>query len=464
MKKFYLCFFLFNLLFAADAFAQTLPRKAMLGVSAQPLTEETAKASNLKVGDGLQVMAVVPDGTFAGLGVKVGDIMLTINQKTISSPQELIATAQSLTAGDSLEIVFYSNGERVTKKGVAKARPKETSEYGEVFLDAVEYELGLLRTIIHVPKNKPGKLPAVFFLQGYPCSSHELPPNSTNPMKKMIDDWVKNGFVVYRVERPNIGDSRTSKNCQDIDFTEEMAVQFAAYKKLLAYDYVDKSNVFLFGHSFGGIVAPLLAETFQPKGILVYGTGLKSWFEYFLELHRIQTVYFGGSSAEGEKTARDLLPLYYEWLELGKSPAELKQNPKFKEILESPNNDLNNSGDYFSGRHYKFWHTMNKTRMVDAWSKVKSKALAIYGEFDVQALNERDARKIAEIINENNPGNGEFLLIPKAEHGFAKVDSYRQVTELFSTGKYGPYANENYNSEIGRLTTEWMEKVARDRK
>lgn len=439
--------------------AQTLPRKAMLGVSAQPLNEEIAKANSLKIGDGLQVLAVVPNGTFAELGVKVGDILLTINQKPISTPQELIATAQTLSANDSIEITILSNGQKLTKKGTAKPKLKETSDYGEVVLDAVDYELGTLRTIIHIPKNKTGKLPTVFFLQGYPCSSHELPPNSTNPMKKLIDDWVKNGFVVYRVERPNIGDSRTSKNCQDIDFTEEMAVQIAAYKKLLTYQYVDKSNVFLFGHSLGGIVAPLLAETYQPKGILVYGTGIKSWFEYFLELHRIQTVYFGGSNVEGERFARDLLPIYYEWLELGKSPAELKQNPKFKEILEAPDNPLQFSGDYSAGRHSKFWQTMNKTRMAEAWSKVQSKVLAIYGEFDVQALNARDAEKIAQVVNENKPGNGEFLLIPKAEHGFARVDSYRQVTELFSTGKYGQYANENYNAEIGRLTTEWMEKV-----
>ena len=431
----------------------------MLGVSAQPLSEEIAKANNLKIGDGLQIVAVVPSGTFAELGIKVGDILLTINQKTIGTSQELIASAQSLKTGDAVEITFLSNGQKLTKKGAAKARPKETSDYGEVILDEVDYELGTLRSIIHVPKNKTGKLPTIFFLQGYPCSSQEFPPNSTNPFKKLIDDWVKSGFVVYRVERPNIGDSRTSKNCQDIDFAEEMAVNIAAYKKLLNYDYVDRSNVFLFGHSLGGIVAPLLAETYQPRGILVYGTGVRSWFEYFVELHRVQTIYFGGSNVEAEKIARELLPLYYEWLELGKSPAELKQNPRFKEILEAPNNELNNSGDYFSGRHYKFWQTMNKTRMIEAWSRVESKVLAIYGEFDVQALNSQAAEEIVKVVNENHAGNGEFLLIPKAEHGFAKVDSYRQVTELFSTGKYGQYANENYNAEIGRLTTEWMNKV-----
>ncbi len=459
MRLFNSIFIGFILCFFTLAQGQKLPRKVMLGVSAQPLSDEIAKANNLKIGDGLQVLAVVPSGTFAELGIKVGDILLTINQKTIGTPQDLIATAQSLTAGETVEITFLANGAKVTKKGSAKPRPKETSDYGEVILGEVDYELGTLRSIIHIPKNKTGKLPTIFFLQGYPCGSQEFPPNSTNPLKKLIDDWVKAGFVVYRVERPNIGDSKTSKNCQDIDYQEELAVNIAAYKKLLKYDYVDTSNVFLFGHSLGGITAPILTETFQPKGVIVYGTGIKSWFEYFLELHRLQTVYFGGSSAEGEKSARELLPIYYEWLELGKSPDELKQNPKYKEILEAPNNPLQFSGDYSAGRHYKFWFTMNKLKMIEAWSKVTSKVLAIYGEFDVQALNSQAAEEIVKVVNENHAGNGEFLLIPKAEHGFAKVDSYRQVTELFSTGKYGQYADENYNAEIGRLTTEWMSKT-----
>lgn len=183
MKIFYSLIILLNLCFLLVVEAQTLPRKATLGVAAQPLSEETAKTNNLKIGDGLQVMTVVPNGTFAELGVKVGDILLTINQKTIGTSQELISTAQSLTANDSIEVTILSNGQKLTKKGVAKPKPKETSEFGEVVLDAVDYELGTLRTIIHIPKNKIGKLPTVFFLQGYPCSSHELPPNSTNPMK-----------------------------------------------------------------------------------------------------------------------------------------------------------------------------------------------------------------------------------------------------------------------------------------
>lgn len=439
--------------------AQTLARKGMIGVATKVLDEATAKANNLKVGEGLVVTVVVPNSTVEQLGVKVGDIITSVNQKTFGRPEELIAFAQTIYEGDSLEINLISNGEKSTKKGAAKPKPKETSDYADIRYDAVDFELGTLRTITHIPKGKSGKLPTIFYLQGYPCSSQEFQPNSPSALKRALDDWTKAGYVVFRVERPNMGDSRTKKDCRDTDYDEELAGNIAAYKKLLKEDFVDTSNIFLFGHSLGSVTAPLLAETFQPKGIIVYGVVLRSWFEYFIDIYRIQTTYNGVPRVDSERIARDLIPILYEWLENGKSPDELKQNPEFKAILESPNAPLNNSGNYFFGRHYNFWHTMNQKHLAEAWSKVTGKVLAVYGEFDVQAINSTDAENIAKVVNETHPGNGEFLLLPKTEHIFLKANSYQEVTEISASGRLGQAINEKYNPEVGIKTVEWMEKV-----
>lgn len=459
MKSLSAIFALILLCFFISIEAQTLPRKGIIGVATKVLDEETAKVNNLKVGEGLIVTVVVPNSTMAELGVKVGDIITSVNQKTFSRHEDLVAYAQTIFEGDNLEVSYISNGAKVTKKAAAKPKPKETSEFGDIRYDAVDFELGTLRTIIHIPKGKTGKLPTVFYLQGYPCSSQEFPPNSPSALKRALDDWTKAGYVVYRVERPNMGDSRTKKECRDTDYDEELAGNVAAYKKLLTYDFVDTSNIFLFGHSLGSVTAPLLAETFQPKGILVYGVVLRSWFEYFIDIFRIQTTYNGASRVDAERLARTLTPVLYEWLENGKSPEEIKKNPELKAILESPGNPLNNSGDYFFGRHYKFWYTMNQKRLAEAWSKVTGKVLSIYGEFDVQAINSTDAENIAKVVNESHPGNGEFLLLPKTEHIFLKANSYREVTEISSSGKFGQAINEKYNPEVGLKTVEWMEKV-----
>ena len=439
-----------------------LPRKVLIGVGLAPINQAQADANKIKIDDGIIVTKVIPKSTAESIGIKTGDIITSLNRQKISSTVVFVAIAGRLDEGAEFAVEVISDGAKKTLKGTAKGKPKETSSIAEVRYDAVKYKLGKLRTIVHIPKNRKGKLPAIFYLQGYPCQSQEFSAASQSPIKKILNDWVKAGFVVYRVERPNIGDSRTTKDCRDIDFAEELEGNRAAYKALLKYDFVDKSNVFLFGHSLGSYVAPFLTKTHQPKGIVVYGSVLRSWFEYFIDIYRVQRVYFGTSRADAERDARTYLPALYEWLEKGKSPEEMKKSPELKAILEAPNNPLNVSGNYFFGRHYKFWHTMNKKRLSNAWSKVKCKVLSAHGEFDVQAINDADARNIAKVVNEANSGNGEFLLIPETEHIFLKAKSYQQIAQVVASGGMSKYAAANYNPEVAIKTIAWMNKTIRE--
>lgn len=467
MKKFLIGFVVTGLLLivfstCVRTFAQTLSRKGWFGVAAQPIDEAQAKNNNLKTGEGLFVTVITPKGTFDALGVKVGDVILSINKKPINSPAELIASAQSLNEGDAVEVSVVSDNSKLTKKGAVKGRLKENSDNADVIYDVAEMSLGKLRTIIYKPKNKTGKMPAVFYIQGLPCQTHEFGVDSKDPRKMIFEDWVKAGFAVFRVERPNIGDSVATKDCRDIDFDEEIEVNKAGYKKLLAYDFIDAENIFFFGHSMGGWTAPIIAQMKQPKGIIVYGTGVVSWFEYFINLFRIQSTYGGNTHVAAEKETRELIPIFYEWLEAGKSFEEIRKNPALKKIMDDSKMF---DGEYFqgraAGRSARFFYTMSKQNLAEEWSKVTGKVLALYGEFDVQALNARDAEIIAEIINQSHPGNGEFKIIPKTEHIFAKVDSYRQTSELYGTGKFFQYASQNYNGETGRFTNEWMLKAMR---
>ena len=458
MKKFLIGFFITGLILIAFStcirtFAQTLPRKGWFGVAAQPLDEGKATANKLKVGEGLIATVITPNSTFDQIGIKVGDIVLSINGKPINSPAELIASSQSFIEGNSIEVNLISNGEKVTKKGVIKGRPKETSENADVNYDSVEMSLGTLRTITHIPKNRTGKVPAVFYIQGLPCQSNEY-VDPKNPLRQAFEDWVKAGFAVFRVERPNLGDSRTTKNCSDMNFDEEIAVNNAGYKKLLSYDFIDTDNIFFFGHSMGGWTAPFIANVKQPKGIIVYGTGYRSWFEYLIDLYRIQATYGGATHIEAEQQTRAMIPLLYKWLEEDKSAAEMRKDPALKPIVDSMF-----QGEYFQTRSAHYFYTMSQQNLAEEWSKATGKVFAMYGEFDTAALNARDVITIAEIVNQAHPGNGEYFVLPKTEHMFGKVDSYKQTYDLYASGKIFQYASQNYNPELGRVTVEWMRKA-----
>ena len=96
-----------------------------------------------------------------------------------------------------------------------------------------------------------------------------------------------------------------------------------------------------------------------------------------------------------------MIPMLYEWLEAGKTAEEIRKNPTLKAIVDEPGMF---EGEYFQGKAFgrstHFFYTMSKQNLAEAWSKTTCKVLAMYGEFDVQALNARDAVTIAETVNQ----------------------------------------------------------------
>jgi pimeloyl-ACP methyl ester carboxylesterase len=454
--------------------AGELSRKGVLGVGAKALDAVTAKTMGVNLGDGLLITLVMAGSSADQMGLKAGDLLLSLNGQKFARFEDLAAFTRNLREGMTLEALTLSaSGEhqmrqtRQTRQGKAQGRPLETSAFADVRYGAVPVSLGTLRTISHIPKsgaNKSGKLPTIFWLQGYSCDSQEYPPNSTQAGKRLIDDWTRAGYAVFRVERPNIGDSRTSKDCRDIDYEEELALHQQVYRQLLKEDFVDPAQIFFFGHSMGSVTAPLLAQVHQPKGIMVYGVVMRSWLEYFIDHARIQSTYFGSSGSshvEAEAKLRAMLPVYYGWLEQGQSPQQLKaQNPGWRQLLEAGGNDISD-GDYMYGRNYKFWQQMNQRPMAAAWSQVSGKVLAMYGEFDLQALHDRDAKSIAAVVNESHPGQGSYLLVPGTEHAFIKVSSYQDAAALTEPGEMLPALQERYNPEVGRLTVAWLKAAGK---
>src|SRR5208282_4050409 len=189
-------------------------------------------------------------------------------------------------AGTSLAIEFRRGDAQEKSTLTLKGRPFEKSDAYEVLYGSVQSRGNRLRTIVTRPRVE-GKRPALFLIQGFGLSSVDNPVGPLEPYRMIVDDLTRHGFVTLRVDKPGCGDSEGGPG-RDVDFDTELDGYRQALRMLKARTDVDPNRVFIFGHSMGGVMAPLLAAETPLRGIIVYGTITRTWTEYMLENSRRQ--------------------------------------------------------------------------------------------------------------------------------------------------------------------------------
>jgi hypothetical protein len=249
----------------------SLARRPFLGVTADPAPDHH-----------VQVGKIVPNSPAARSGLAVGDILLALNGSPVESVGTFLDGVKSAKTGDHL-ICRVRRGEKEMDVEVILAEyPREQPEDIRVVYDAVDTPKATLRSIVTIPTGHTGKLPAILFLQGFDCSSIDWPLPEPNFTRELIYRLTQAGFVVMRSEKSGVGDS-TGAPCRDMGFHDEVSLFTSALKKLKSYDFVDTENVFLFGHSAGGWIAPLVAAAEPVKGVVVQGTVVRPFGEYFVD-------------------------------------------------------------------------------------------------------------------------------------------------------------------------------------
>jgi pimeloyl-ACP methyl ester carboxylesterase len=289
---------------AADDRPGGLARKGLLGAQLRPLTTDELKTRGVfgTGGAGVLIEGIVPDSTAAAAGLRGGDILVSVGGTRIASPDELIAAISGSQAGEPLTIEFVRDGDRRTATTALRRRPFETSDAYEVVYGSVVSRGKRLRTILTRPKGQ-GKHPALFLIQGLGSFSIENTAAGAGAYARIIDEFTRRGFVTMRVDKPGQGDSEGGPT-RDIDFETELDGYRQALRALRASEAVDPESIFIFGHSMGGVMAPLLAADIPARGIAAFGTVVKTWHEYTLENARRQMALAGTRFAEIERNLR----------------------------------------------------------------------------------------------------------------------------------------------------------------
>lgn len=439
------------------AMCQQLTRKGGLGVGLYTQVNDSLKAA-LNYKQGAILLQIFPNTTAQKAGLLPSDIITRVNNTDIASAAELVAFAKTLREGQKLAITLTRNGKEMLIDAVVLPRPMEQSSNMNIVYGSFAYKSGQVRTTYKSPKGREPKA-YIYFLQGLPCYSLDnLQP--LDKTKQAIDKLVSLGYAVYVMEKGDMGDNAGCPPCATMGFNEELNMYDEGYKHFKKMPGVDSMRIYLFGHSMGGTTAPLLAAKYQPKGVVVYGTGFKPWSEYLIDAYHIQLSLRGADLGELRANTEKYKPYLYQFFYTNTPVEEIAKDPKGMIALNQllGYNPENQTG--FSGRHINTFRELNQHNVAKGFSDFENYTLAIYGECDLNANSPADNIALIEHVNAQRPGHGTFWLAPRSSHTFEEIGTMQEFIDLWDNPQaYQQYAATRFNGKIFEYVDKWIDST-----
>lgn len=370
-----------------------------------------------------QITGLHPKGGAARADVRVGDEILAVNGQKVDFGLSLGIALQPLRAGSELMLTLRRGDETVESAVTLRPLGFEKPDDLDVIYDVVPNGDTKLRCFVTKPL-VGSSLPAIFFIQGLSCNSVEEPVEDPSTVLDLLHQLTLRGFVTMRTEKSGVGDSE-GESCFEIGFHDEVKGFQNAFDKLLSYDFVDPDNVFVFGHSMGGTMAPIVAADRPVRGIVVFGTAVTKWGDYLAENSLRQGRLSGADLAELETRVGEEARFHRLVLDDGKSPAEIVTlHPELEAVANSQYPD----GAHSFTRSVRFFRELNAFDVAGAWSRIDVPVLALCGEFDY-ATSPAEHEAIAEIVNAAHPGRATWKELPRTFHAFNERATLKEAIE-----------------------------------
>lgn len=284
------------------------------------------------------------------------------------------------------------------------------TRYGALDMDGYR-----VRTIVTGPLDRPGRHPAVLFVQWLSCDTVELSADGMSGWSQVIRGLVETpGLIVMRTEKPGVGDSE-GPACTALDYDTELAVHRRALDALAADPQVDPDRVYIVGMSMGATMAPLLAEGRRPAGVAIWGGGASPWRERQLAFERNAMALRGLPAAEIEARMPRIAAFYDLYLGVGLDPAEIaRRHPDLAGLWGTQL--VGTEGTSHFGRPFAFHRQAAARDWATAWSRVRAPVLVMLGGYDW--FEQRASAELA-VARARAAGNRvDFVLLPATDHHF----------------------------------------------
>lgn len=302
---------------------------------------------------------------------------------------------------------------------------------------------------ITIPEGK-GPFPAVVLISGSGPQNRDEEIMGHKPFAVLADHLTKSGVAVLRADERGIGKSTGKFNtATSADFADDIST---GVDYLLTRPEINKKKIGLIGHSEGGMIAPMVANSRKDISFLVLlaGPGIKN-----IDLMAEQNVAILESSEISKPAAtaygelyKNILTTVMQSLDSSVAFATLKKtvnnwtekNPEaiIKELdLGSSQNQEELIRTLMQTLYTPWFRFFIAYDPAPALEKIKLPLLALNGSKDIQVLPASNLSGIKEALKKAGNKKVEIKEIPQLNHLFqtcntCTVQEYGTLTETFS--------------------------------
>lgn len=304
---------------------------------------------------------------------------------------------------------------------------------------------------ITYPKDEGKKFPAIVMITGSGAQNRDEEIYGFKIFRIIADHLTRNGIAVLRYDDRGVGGSKGKSVNQSTteDFAGDVA---AAVEFLKTKDYIHPQSIGLFGHSEGGIVAPLAAnKTYIAYMILMAGTGVRG-IEVIKEQSKL--IMKSENATEDEISGYlVMLNLIYETLEKDGNIKELEAqleknvNDSFEKMSPEEKKAIKDKDAYvketvqstikqFSSKWMRFFLSYDPSYALE---RVHCPVLMLFGGKDLQVIVSQNQKPMEDALTK--AGNQEYSVkvYPDANHLFQEAGTgspseYPQLPKSFVPG------------------------------
>ena len=276
-----------------------------------------------------------------------------------------------------------------------------------------------LNGLLTLPENITEPVPAVVFVHGSGSSNMDEKVGQLTPFKDLAEGLANKGIASIRYDKRSFahGLKMVRDKSTIITVKEETIDDAILATELLKKDSrIDSHNIFIIGHSMGGMLAPRIdSEGGKYKGLIIMAGTPRKLEDVMLEQNEAVL-----SSAKGlvnwivRKQVAKLSGLFSGLYELSDEEAKKKK--------------------VMGGTTLYYFKEMGEHSVADYLATTKKPMLIVQGEKDFQVSVEKDFNEYKRLLNDKT--NVEFRLYENLNHAFVNY-SYSDILK----------AKQEYNTE-----------------